>query len=56
MGGDTGTLYQATAIRQMSIAQVGLSAGYDYGLSSLDSGNRFDAQNRVIKVGANFSF
>ncbi|MFC7666697.1 hypothetical protein ACFQT0_04145 [Hymenobacter humi] len=35
---------------------LGLSAGYDYGLSSLDSGNRFDAQNRVIKVGANFSF
>lgn len=35
---------------------LGLSAGYDYGLSSLDTNNRFDAQNRVIKVGANFSF
>jgi len=35
---------------------LGLSAGYDYGLSSLDSDNRFDARNRVIKVGANFSF
>jgi hypothetical protein len=34
---------------------LGLSAGYDYGLSSLDSGNRFDAHNRVIKVGLNFS-
>ncbi|WP_426058293.1 porin family protein [Hymenobacter sp. B1770] len=35
---------------------LGLSAGYDYGLSSLDSGNRFDAQNRVVKVGLNYSF
>ena len=35
---------------------LGLSAGYDYGLTSVDSGNRFDAQNRVIKVGANYSF
>jgi len=35
---------------------LGLSAGYDYGLNSLDSGNRFDAQNRVIKVGLNYSF
>ncbi|WP_310396491.1 porin family protein [Hymenobacter sp.] len=35
---------------------LGMSAGYDYGLSSLDTGNRFDVQNRVIKVGANFSF
>ncbi|MBF9235877.1 PorT family protein [Hymenobacter sp. BT683] len=35
---------------------LGLSAGYDYGLSSLDTGNRFDAQNRVIKAGLNFSF
>lgn len=35
---------------------LGLSAGYDYSLTSLDTGNRFDAQNRVIKVGANFSF
>ena len=29
MGGATGTLYQATAIRQLSIAQVGVTAGYD---------------------------
>lgn len=35
---------------------LGLSAGYDYGLTSIDSGNRFDAQNRVIKVGLNYSF
>lgn len=35
---------------------LGLSAGYDYGLSSLDTGNRFDAQNRVVKVGLNYSF
>jgi opacity protein-like surface antigen len=35
---------------------LGLSAGYDYSLNSLDTGGRFDAQNRVIKVGANFSF
>ena len=35
---------------------LGLSAGYDYGLSSIDSGNRFNAQNRVIKVGLNYSF
>lgn len=35
---------------------LGLSAGYDYGLTSLDSGNHFDAQNRVIKVGLNYSF
>ncbi|WP_035559486.1 porin family protein [Hymenobacter sp. IS2118] len=35
---------------------LGLSAGYDYGLSSLDTGNRFDAQNRVIKAGLNYSF
>ena len=35
---------------------LGLSAGYDYGLSSLDAGNRFDAQNRVVKVGLNYSF
>ncbi|QIX61573.1 PorT family protein [Hymenobacter sp. BT18] len=34
----------------------GLSAGYDYGLSSLDKNNRFDAQNRVIKAALNFSF
>lgn len=35
---------------------LGLSAGYDYGLSSLDKNDRFDAQNRVIKASANFSF
>ncbi|WP_345119897.1 porin family protein [Hymenobacter antarcticus] len=35
---------------------LGLSAGYDYGLTSLDTDNRFDAQNRVIKVGLNYSF
>jgi hypothetical protein len=35
---------------------LGLSAGYDYGLSSLDRSNRFDAQNRVIKASINFSF
>ena len=35
---------------------VGLSAGYDYGLSSLDKNNRFDAQNRVIKASLNYSF
>ncbi|MDB5235587.1 MAG: hypothetical protein JWR44_2580 [Hymenobacter sp.] len=35
---------------------LGLSAGYDYGLTSLDTNNRFDAQNRTIKVGLNYSF
>ena len=35
---------------------LGLSAGYDYGLSSLDKNNRFDAQNRVIKASVNYSF
>ena len=35
---------------------LGLSAGYDYGLTSLDTNNRFNAQNRVIKVGLNYSF
>jgi opacity protein-like surface antigen len=35
---------------------LGLSAGYDYGLTSLDKNNYFDAQNRVIKVGLNYSF
>jgi hypothetical protein len=34
----------------------GLSAGYDYGLTSLDAGNRFQAYNRVAKVGLNYSF
>jgi opacity protein-like surface antigen len=35
---------------------LGLSAGYDYGLASLDKNNRFDAQNRVIKASLNFTF
>jgi hypothetical protein len=35
---------------------LGLSAGYDYGLSSLDASNRFDAQTRVIKASLNYSF
>ncbi|WBA41112.1 porin family protein [Hymenobacter canadensis] len=35
---------------------IGVSAGYDYGLSSLDKNNRFDAQNRVIKASVNYSF
>ena len=35
---------------------LGLSAGYDYGLTSLDTNNRFNAQNRVIKAGLNYSF
>lgn len=35
---------------------LGLSAGYDYGLTSIDAANRFDAQNRVVKVGLNYSF
>jgi opacity protein-like surface antigen len=35
---------------------LGVSAGYDYGLSSLDAGNRFDAQNQVIKASVNYSF
>ncbi|RTQ49737.1 PorT family protein [Hymenobacter gummosus] len=35
---------------------LGLSAGYDYGLSSLDKNNNFDAQNRVIKASLNYTF
>ncbi|MCB2378576.1 PorT family protein [Hymenobacter sp. BT635] len=35
---------------------LGLSAGYDFGLSSLDKNNNFDAQNRVIKASLNYSF
>ncbi|SNR50507.1 porin family protein [Hymenobacter mucosus] len=35
---------------------LGVSAGYDYGLSSLDKNNNFDAQNRVIKASINYSF
>ena len=35
---------------------LGLSAGYDYGLTSLDSGNRFQAYNRVAKVGVSYAF
>ena len=34
----------------------GLSAGYDYGLSSLDKNNQVRAQNRVIKASVNYSF
>ena len=34
----------------------GLSAGYDYGLSSLAKSNRFDAYNRVIKASVHYSF
>ncbi|QNH62322.1 porin family protein [Hymenobacter sediminicola] len=39
-----------------STSGFGLSAGYDYGLSSLDKNNRFDAYNRVIKASVNYSF
>jgi Outer membrane protein beta-barrel domain len=35
---------------------LGLSAGYDYGFTSLDSNNRFQAYNRVAKVGLSYSF
>ena len=35
---------------------LGLSAGYDYGFTSLDSGNRFQAHNRVAKVGLSYAF
>jgi len=35
---------------------LGLNAGYNYGLTSLDKNDRFDAQNRVIKASINFSF
>ena len=35
---------------------LGISAGYDYGLTSLDANNRFQAYNRVAKVGLNYSF
>lgn len=35
---------------------LGLSAGYDYGLSTLDKNNRFNAYNRVIKASLNYSF
>ncbi|MDQ2793643.1 MAG: PorT family protein [Bacteroidota bacterium] len=34
----------------------GLNAGYDYGFTSLDSGNRFRAYNRVAKVGLSYAF
>ena len=34
----------------------GLSAGYDYGLSSLDKNNQVNAQNRVVKASLNYSF
>jgi hypothetical protein len=35
---------------------LGLSAGYDYGLSSLDANNRFASHNEVIKASVNYSF
>jgi hypothetical protein len=35
---------------------LGFSAGYDYGLSSLDTNNRLNTQNRVFKAAMNFSF
>ena len=35
---------------------LGLSAGYDYGLTSLDANNRFQAYNRVAKVGLSYAF
>ena len=35
---------------------LGLSAGYDYGFTSLDANNRFQAYNRVAKVGLSYSF
>ena len=35
---------------------LGLSAGYDYGLTSLDANNRFKAYNRVAKVGLSYAF
>lgn len=34
----------------------GLSAGYDYGLTSLDANNRFSAYHRVSKIGLNYAF
>ena len=34
----------------------GLSAGYDYGLTSLDANNRFQAYNRVAKAGLSYAF
>lgn len=57
----------ASQLRKVEVAAVGglgyqfanglgLSAGYDYGLSTIDAGNRFDAQNRVLKAGLNYSF
>lgn len=35
---------------------LGLSAGYDYGLTSLDQNDSFKAYNRVIKASLNYSF
>jgi hypothetical protein len=37
-------------------AGFGISAGYDYGLSSLDKNNRFDVYNRTIRASLNYSF
>jgi hypothetical protein len=39
-----------------SASGIGFSAGYDYGLSSLDKNNRFDVYNRTIKASINYSF
>jgi hypothetical protein len=35
---------------------LNISAGYDYGLSSIDSRNNFDTFNRVIKASVGFTF
>ena len=35
---------------------LGLSAGYDYGFTSLDANNRFQAYNRVAKIGLSYAF
>lgn len=43
-------------IGYQSASGFGLSAGYDYGLTSLDKNNYFQAYNRVLKVGVNYSF
>ncbi|WP_299820489.1 porin family protein [uncultured Pontibacter sp.] len=35
---------------------LNLSAGYDYGLSSIDSNNSFETYNRVVKASVGFTF
>jgi len=37
-------------------AVAGLGYQFENGLNSLDTNNRFDSQNRVIKAGLNYSF